>query len=187
MDKIFLAARSDGLGSRLVAILNAFYIASRFGNKENVRFSWVNKETFCQDDGFNKNFRGLNTKIIGMSVEEEDRIFSRNFIEKYHIVESEINTRDFFYCKKKVNTLEEFLNIFRQDVTSVCRTDIGFLPQYLKDVELNDYRGICKQAWENIEFSDNLKKLLRMHSKNHKNLVIMFVFMLDPVMLFMII
>ncbi|EEP2000436.1 hypothetical protein WOA05_001355, partial [Campylobacter coli] len=93
MDKIFLAARSDGLGSRLVAILNAFYIASRFGNKENVRFSWVNKETFCQDDGFNKNFRGLNTKIIGMSVEEEDRIFSRNFIEKYHIVESEINTR----------------------------------------------------------------------------------------------
>ncbi|EMF7704221.1 hypothetical protein V4G32_001495, partial [Campylobacter coli] len=83
MDKIFLAARSDGLGSRLVAILNAFYIASRFGNKENVRFSWANKETFCQDDGFNKNFRGLNTKIIGMSVEEEDRIFSRNFIEKY--------------------------------------------------------------------------------------------------------
>ncbi|EOH0041203.1 hypothetical protein ACLJ7P_000517 [Campylobacter coli] len=161
MDKIFLAARSDGLGSRLVAILNAFYIASRFGNKENVRFSWVNKETFCQDDGFNKNFRGLNTKIIGMSVEEEDRIFSRNFIEKYHIVESEINTRDFFYCKKKVNTLEEFLNIFRQDVTSVCRTDIGFLPQYLKDVELNDYRGICKQAWENIEFSDNLKKIIK--------------------------
>lgn len=160
MDKIFLAARSDGLGSRLVAILNAFYIASKFGNTENVRFSWVNKETFCQNDGFDKKFRGLNTKIIGMSVEEEDCIFSQNFIEKYHIIESKINTKDFFYCKIKVNTLEEFLNIFRQDIASICLTDIGFLPQYLKDVEFDDYRKICKQAWESIEFSDNLKKII---------------------------
>ncbi|EAK1250292.1 MULTISPECIES: hypothetical protein [Campylobacter] len=70
MDKIFLTARSDGLGSRFVAILNAFFMASKFGNKENVKISWINKETFCQDDGFNKNFRGLNTKIIGVSIKK---------------------------------------------------------------------------------------------------------------------
>ncbi len=64
---MFIAKRTDGLGERLRAILNAFALSELYG----ARFGF-----YWDDDKFNKE---------GHAIDSIEKVFSSNFIDAYHI------------------------------------------------------------------------------------------------------
>ncbi|EAK0451494.1 coiled-coil domain-containing protein [Campylobacter lari] len=177
-NKFFLANRTDGLGSRLVGILNAFYLAKKSNNDSAVRFSWITPKDFSlkynkcfgngSDNGaYQNDFRGTDVKIIGMSIEEKEKVFNSEFISKYYISSEELNCKEKNggkYSTQHPCSIEKFMENFMFSDKDYYEVGLTLLhsKHIFSNVIFEEYREVCTKIWENIDFSPLLRKIMKM-------------------------
>ncbi|MBF7067651.1 hypothetical protein IY885_05195, partial [Campylobacter volucris] len=163
---IVLANRTDGTGSRLIALMNAIYLAEILNNKQ-VKFTWKNYIPFTKDSDVN-NFRKIennNVSVLGLCVEPHIEIFSKNFIDKYFL--ENINGSIFRIDGKVYSNFDLFLkelNSDKYDYISVPLSDLS--TRVFKDLDDLEYRKHMQNIWKNIEFSEPVKKIIDMAKKS---------------------
>ncbi|EJK6698321.1 hypothetical protein NLM39_001733, partial [Campylobacter coli] len=161
---MIVANRTDGTGSRLIALMNAMYLA-KILNKE-FKFTWKNYIPFTKDSDTN-NFRKVkdnNVSILGLCVESYIEIFSKNFIDKYFL--ENINGLVFRIDGKvysKFNLFLTELNSGKYDYILVPLSDLS--TRVFKDIDDLEYRKHMHDIWKDIEFSKPVKKIIDMAKK----------------------
>ncbi|MFY4727218.1 hypothetical protein ACOTVF_08485 [Campylobacter jejuni] len=159
MMKIILANRTDGMGSRIMAILNALYISDRFKNYS-VKIYWESNR-FHKDNSENINFRGdEKSRIIGMSVEYKENIFDLNFLNKYFI--DKLPEKNLIIDLDDKNlTLDKNIIQFEKSEKECLEVDIYEFNNKFSDVDENEYRDSCAFLWSTIGFKSNLKSIMK--------------------------
>ena len=146
---LVVAARNDGLGSRLMAMLNGLYFADKLGF--NFAFVWEEKATEWQA----KQQKPCDAEVLGRSIETKNDIFSREFIDKY-----------------SANGLVPIgggvhLNASRSLSLDELRNPANFekiwgfyAPANLKNVFPECLSKKLKKCWNKIDFNKNIENLL---------------------------
>ncbi|WP_269900180.1 discoidin domain-containing protein [Paenalcaligenes faecalis] len=132
--KIIYAARSDGLGERFRAILNAMAIAHAFGY--DFKFFWQDSRWIMNSDFH--------------SVDYAKNIFSDSFLNKY-LLKEDISKKS--YSLDKIN--DNDFNIIKVEQGSGFK----FLNEYLHDSKKLSKKSL-KKAFETIEFSDKIQNVI---------------------------
>ncbi|BEK52567.1 hypothetical protein I11999_03380 [Campylobacter coli] len=159
----FIMERIDGLGSRLIALMNAFFLAE-YTEYNKVKFIWrknrpfKNTKTEDTKTGFRRENSGK-VEIVGLCVEDKDVIFSQQFLYQYHMdnIDGRIINFD-----KSYGSLEEFKNYLKLNPNvffNVPLTDL-FFRKYLRNLDPIFYRNKMSLIWNKIEFSDNIKRVI---------------------------
>ena len=149
---LFLMGRLDGLGVRLVNLVNLMYFSKITGN--NFGFVW----------------HPLNDlKFTILTTPTEDKIFSQNFIERYSY--TSLISRDICRQKQGALYLKSLIYSNTKDSQKYRLNDFSYLPsefdwgnfyyfsrlsQYFKEIKKNDYQKDLSKLWKKIEFSDNI-------------------------------
>ncbi|HDZ5096077.1 TPA: hypothetical protein RTH09_001627, partial [Campylobacter jejuni] len=157
--KTILANRTDGMGSRIVAILNALYISQRFKNYS-VKIYWESNG-FYKDNSYNINFRGdEKSRIIGMSVEYKENIFDSNFLSRYFL--SKLPEKHFVVDLDSKNlTLDQNITQFEKSEKEYLGVEIYEFNHKFSDVNEKEYRDSCAILWNTIGFKSNLKSIMK--------------------------
>lgn len=145
-DKLLIAARSDGIGCRLLAIIYGMYLSKKLSCK----FGYVWEELNQLDDHFTSGMIE-NKKLKFRDIDKECDIFDINFITEYsytgkYSTKAGDNLAIANHILKK-NTLNE--SIFYAN-----HREVG--SKLLKD---KDAYSSYQNIWNNIKFADNIKKL----------------------------
>ncbi|EAH8865738.1 hypothetical protein KD059_001366, partial [Campylobacter jejuni] len=149
---LIVACRGDGFGERMLALLNAMYIANRLNIK--FKFSW---KYFNFQKENNVNF------IDAMSsVPKEDMLFAREFINKYSCTQS-MNV-----CA--VDGIGLFLKNGKYRLEKLFDYESGYdfgyvstqydLSKICEDVEHEEYYSSLKNIWKQIHFSEKLQEII---------------------------
>ncbi|KAA6227445.1 hypothetical protein FMM54_02645, partial [Campylobacter sp. LR185c] len=145
----------DGLGARLVNLSYYFYLANRLGNKNFVKFAWLNTEGFKKAH-LSTDFKGKDgVKTIGFCVMEKEEIFSPTFIKKYYI--DKLPKRDF-----DINTFKNFDEL-QEKFLSVDNANFITIgpPRFVNEDDMTDRLRIENAFNKDIEFSDNVKAIIK--------------------------
>ena len=126
-DLLFLSKRDDGLGERLRAILSAFTLAQVYD--ADFKFCWNDKK-------FNKE---------GHGIDFVNKIFSKDFIAKYHIEVSGLN---------KVKNVEHFLET-KENGWYFCNQSIP-KKRFKSENEFLAYHKKLSKSFHAISFSDSV-------------------------------
>ena len=144
--KLLIAARSDGIGCRLLAIIYGMYLSKKISYK----FGYVWEELNQLDDHYTSGMIE-NKNLKFRDIDKESDIFNINFITKYSYTGK--------YPTKAGDNLAIANHILKknsinEDVFYVNHREVG--NKFLKDKDAYiAYRNI----WNNIQFTDNIKKL----------------------------
>ena len=131
INRIFVAQRNDGLGERLRAIINAMACAEIFGGE--FKFCW-------QSNLKNNKWH---------SVKSADEIFSKDFIDKYHLSDP---------VRNDVKPINSFSAV--SDVGAyACETSLltpEFFGRFGSDT-LKNYMASVRKSFESIKFSESIQ------------------------------
>ncbi|MBZ7953991.1 hypothetical protein H2278_03920 [Campylobacter sp. W0018] len=150
---LIIACRADGFGERMLALLNAMYIANRL----NIEFKFVwnaltnnNKK----DDRF----------VDSTNVPSENVIFSSHFINKYSCTRN-MNVR-------AIDGIGLFLRNGRYKLDKLFDYESGYdfgyvstqydLSKICEDVEREEYYTSIKNIWDQIHFSEKLQEIINL-------------------------
>uniref|UniRef100_UPI000577A96E discoidin domain-containing protein n=1 Tax=Campylobacter jejuni TaxID=197 RepID=UPI000577A96E len=150
---IFLGARIDGLGCRIIAILNAMYLAY----KENAHFGyvWSEKTNFSAEDFEKKK----ETNFIGRNIGKEQEIFSQNFIEKYSYTNSGLSHNYGINAEKKIKYPYLLREKNDREVDYVYYISSVDLSAWIEEIDQQDYYQNMQRMWKSIEFSKEIEQL----------------------------
>ncbi|EBF5696992.1 hypothetical protein I9X18_03660 [Campylobacter jejuni] len=159
MEKLIIASRGDGLGERILAILNALYLSKC----ANYKFGFIWPDHFLT---YNNN---SNNKILFAisDLQKEEFMFDKIFIEKYSYKnklrlpngEMYLGGEGFFLKNDKLS-LEEFKNgkYFQYDWGLVCNQ--FDLTNIFTDLNSEDYYSYLPIAWNCVKFSKEIQTSL---------------------------
>ncbi|MFG5125896.1 hypothetical protein O8I55_04970 [Campylobacter lari] len=166
MKKYILSNRTDANATRLLGMINAFYIAEKLNT--NAFFTWneklgvVNTNTLF---GVSKSFN--NQKIIGVQLDSKEEIFNKDFLEK-HCIDIK-DERYFSEYNTPLSSFIEFKNIFLNENYKFF--EIPFYMRYSwKDINLDDYLNKANIIWNNIGFNDNVISIIKNAEEKAKHL-----------------
>ncbi|WP_179854365.1 hypothetical protein, partial [Helicobacter pullorum] len=145
---IIIPTRQDGFGARMIAVLNAMYLAEKTGFKFGL---WWPEY---------KNYGDKDNAII---VEDENKIFSEKFIQEYSVTNS------------KIDIIEGLEYASINDIKNGNFGSIlGWWKSYpldcnmIVDLDEGDYIETCKKNWRNIDFSTQYKNIILSQSQYFK-------------------
>lgn len=146
---IIIPTRQDGFGARMIAVLNAMYLAEKTGFKFGL---WWPEY---------KNYGDKDNAII---VENENKIFSEKFIQEYSVTNS------------KIDIIEGLEYASIDDIKNGnFGSTLGWWKSYpldcnmIIDLDESDYIETCKKNWRNIDFSMQYKNIILSQSQYLKS------------------
>ncbi|WP_104722623.1 hypothetical protein [Helicobacter mesocricetorum] len=162
-DRLIIAARTDGIGARMIALLNNIYLSNLLG--ERTKFGFVWKDNFPSDTL--RSMRNQNeiegNKISGLGLENEEVIFTQDFIENFSYTNNLLGCNDSYHIG---NNLQDFVRLS----TEATDTKEAFLfspptPLYniekLKEmIKECDYRRGLREIWDTLEFVPRIKRVI---------------------------
>lgn len=165
-DKFFVMNRKDGLGAKLFSMVNTLYLADRLGGGDlnHAKFLW-NEERYAQNNKENASTRFNDGKVIGMSVERKEQVFSQDFINKHYLASLSGGKVYDKLSQASVRSWEIFKNDFLNLDYDFYTVETGSLGIVLKDMDLEDYRANFKKYFEMIDFAPRLKEMIAMAHK----------------------
>ncbi|EBD1779126.1 sugar transferase, partial [Campylobacter jejuni] len=152
MGKI-IAARQDGLCSRLGAILNAMYLAKK--TQKDFYYFWPDSEEQM------KKWEEIKTQNNFRSIEcdNEKNIFSKDFIESFSMGTS-------FQNPGMPYGLKQHHSVFKTTLEELIVKDediyISHIPcfNYINGIDKKDYYENMKNLWGQINFCSQIKKVM---------------------------
>lgn len=172
-EPFIISARDDGTATRLISILNAFFLSDLLNNKNGPKFFWNDDfipYVYGETIDIGNNFRDFNkSKIIGQSIEKKENIFSKEFIDNYFI-ENKYNyyTNDIFTQNNIHNDVLDLcyntnLDLFLKDYFSKKFNYIyihhGDLDKQLNGIDHKEYISKLSLFWKRIRFTDTIDKI----------------------------
>ncbi len=159
-NSLIIAARSDGIGARMIALLNNIYLANLLGERTKFGFVWKN-------DFLSNNLNPLRNKneiegnkIAGLGLEGEEAIFTQEFIQQFSYTNS-LGVYNGSYPRG--NNLQEFLQL---SIEATTTKDCFFLsiptPLYeiFKEIQECEYRKGLREIWDTLAFIPKLKNII---------------------------
>ncbi|MBZ7969384.1 hypothetical protein [Campylobacter molothri] len=149
--KIIIANRFDGLGERLIALLNAMYLSDMC--QADFKFIWNAM------DETNPNVAGEH--IIFPSVPRKELFFNEKFIEKHFFENYKEEYFDHILWWHKNNNIKEIIKaLFYEKPIIQCNLAIP-IGNYFKDIKNEEYREKIKKYWNSISFSEEIKEAIK--------------------------
>ncbi|MBZ7933473.1 sugar transferase, partial [Campylobacter sp. RM10543] len=149
-----IAARQDGLCSRLGAILNAMYISKKTG--KDFYYYWPESEEQMKlwENIKNKNnFRSIECEL-------EKNIFSKNFIQNYSLGDTFQNPGLPYGLKQPQFSFKASL-----DELALRNEDcfISHVPcySYIEDIDKEEYYREMKAFWRQVEFTSKIQEIIQ--------------------------
>ncbi|WP_096030638.1 hypothetical protein [Campylobacter lanienae] len=139
---LIVATRFDGSGGRLMAMLNAMYIAKKTGAK--FGFIWDERELHDKNDVF---------------VDNQDNIFDSKYLKEY----SYTNSIKVDYCDNRINYIGDYSNFLKNSPWRFGWkiADNKWLNNLIfTDFNLEDYKIECQKFWENIGWNADIKSII---------------------------
>ena len=159
MESFIVAARNDGFGERMCAMLNAMYIAKKTG--WTFKFIWQDPPKLENND--------QNVLLPWNDMLPQDLMFSKNFISQYA-------TKDIpWQYDVTLAHYKSLKEITQKPSKKWNERQIGhysiqnYLGQQLHDINTNEYANILQECWNEIEFTPNIQHIIT-QAKYHKNL-----------------
>ncbi|OCR10524.1 hypothetical protein [Helicobacter pullorum] len=159
MESFIVAARNDGFGERMCAMLNAMYIAKKTG--WTFKFIWQDPPKLENND--------QNVLLPWNDMLPQDLMFSKNFISQYA-------TKDIPWQYDATLVYYKSLKEITQKPSKKWNErQIGhysiqhYLGQQLHDINTNEYANILQECWNEIEFTPHIQHIIT-QAKCHKNL-----------------
>ncbi|EOH4170454.1 hypothetical protein ACLQVS_001731 [Campylobacter jejuni] len=178
----FIAVRDDGTGSRLISLLNTFYLCDKITSSDkNVRFFWNDKivlyKTAVSADPGN-NFKNIgDQKVIGSSIEPKEEIFDKSFIEQFFIenkynyntnwlFENRSYPKDIFEISSWNGqiTIEKIKELFNQKKYNYFFVHHNDLAREL-NLDYEDYRSKTSYYWNKIVFTKRFQNIIHLVEK----------------------
>ncbi|EAH6700295.1 hypothetical protein EJE25_08350, partial [Campylobacter jejuni] len=158
--KIIVANRFDGLGERLIALLNAVYLSNSC--QAEFKFIWNAM------DETNPDIAG--DHIIFPSVPQKEYFFDQEFINKYFFIDYREEYFDHvLWWSKNKNIKEVIRELF--DTKSIVQCNLAIpIASYFKDIKNTEYRKEIKGIWNNIVFSKEIKEAIQYADKISREL-----------------
>lgn len=149
-EKVIIANRFDGLGERLIALLNAMYLSNIC--QVNFKFIWNAMDETNPDIAGNH--------IIFPSVPIKESFFNQDFIEKYFFANYKEDCFDHILWWHKNNNIKEVIKrLFCEKSIIQCNLAIP-IGTYFKDIECQEYRKKIKEMWNSISFSEEINEAI---------------------------
>ncbi|EOI0375954.1 hypothetical protein ACMFY1_001606, partial [Campylobacter coli] len=155
---LFVAARTDGFGARITALLNAIYLADRLNCK--FGFVWPIRS-------FPKIINNSKSVVYAPFIEDEKYIFNRKFLKNYSYTKllkdniekplfKYMDIGDFSISNRSINRLliKPYANPWG------WTTPFGYCFQYFDNISEEEYFNGLRKAWKKIGFSDLLSNVL---------------------------
>ncbi|WP_038814670.1 hypothetical protein, partial [Campylobacter jejuni] len=146
-DILVVSGRKDGLGARLSALFNAWYIAKKL----ECRFGFIWPRPNGVMDFFNKNNR--NSDIL-FDIFSEEQLFSKEFCNQY----SYSKKLDPFECHFIVKEKIYFKDLLLLDKKIIYSPLCNLKDQFI-DFDEKDFFIEIGKFWKLIKFNDNLQLL----------------------------
>lgn len=174
-EKLFISVRDDGVATRLLSILNALYLADKFGTMESMKFFWNSNLVLFNKYYINNDKRIFeNCNIIGQSVGPVNLIFSDSFIKKHYMDNVNNYTTNVPYLKN-YNYPEDVLDLltlgfdkpyafFLKEIVDKKHIYIHQhnLSSQFKGIDTDlQYKNKLRELWRYIDFRDNLKQYMQ--------------------------
>ncbi|EAI5067203.1 discoidin domain-containing protein [Campylobacter lari] len=138
---IIIPTRQDGFGARMIAVLNAMYLAEKTGFKFGLW--WLPRSKKDKYDVF---------------VEKEEDIFNFNFLKKYS------------YTNRKIDFIEPINVIDIKNISEGCFGEmLGYWKADIINHEcigVHDYFERCKKLWREICFTEKYRKIIQYFKTN---------------------
>ena len=152
-EKLILACRGDGFGERVLAFLNAMYIAKKTG----LKFG------FCWNE-MGKDITTKNIEVPNDVIKSEDKIFHIDFIKKYSYTKS-LNFTAIdgvgLFLRDGRYSLSKILNYKKMYDFGYVSTQY-FLDKICDDVDRNEYYNyMAKAFFDEIKWSDEMQKSIQ--------------------------
>ncbi|EAI4303027.1 sugar transferase [Campylobacter lari] len=183
-EKLFISVRDDGVATRLLSMLNAFYLADKFQTINSMKFFWNSNLVLFDKYYINNDQRNFeNSNIIGQSVGPVELIFSDTFIKRHYLNNTNNYTTNIPYLKN-YDYPEDTLDLLRFGFNKtykcfseeiVDKKNI-YVHQHNLSSQLNgididlQYKNKLRELWRYIDFKDNLKQCMQDADKKSKNL-----------------
>lgn len=157
----FIASRSDGLGGRMMALLNAMYCSKKFGIP--FAFVWIEDPEWW----FKKN--NADNKLQWVCWGKIKDVFSEDFIQKY-CLPKEISEQSRMWrgsyealepYKKIKNFRFENLLYYKREIPLGWPMPWWDLPRFYGDINKNEYKATIKECWNEIGFSDEFSEIIK--------------------------
>lgn len=159
MENFIVAARNDGFGERMCAMLNAMYIAKKTG--------WTFKFIWQDPPKLENNDKNILLPWNGML--PQDLMFSREFINKYALKNSP-SCNDTLIKTNSHKTLQEAIkNPGKYEWGGGHYSLQEYLAEYFTDIEQKEYANTLQECWNEIKFSSNIQHSITL-AKQCKNL-----------------
>ncbi|HEC1758378.1 TPA: hypothetical protein R1711_001649, partial [Campylobacter lari] len=137
------------------SFIGAMYIAQKTNN--NFGFIWP-------ELGLNSDLASPNIDKKFIGIESEDKVFNKDFIEKYSYTHSikPSKYRNGFVSFNSISNLDNnFYKMHNYHLVSFW----GELYLELKDINAEDYKKEAAKIWKNIGFSDRYKEIINYSEK----------------------
>ncbi len=151
--KSIVSARQDGICSRLGAMLNAMYLA-KITNKT-FCYYWPDSEQQMKEwekIKVKNNFRSL-------ECENEENIFSKEFIKAFSLGNSFQNPGWPYGLKQTPSSFKTTLDELRNEEKNIFVSHIPCF-NYIEGIDKEDYYENMKILWNQIDFCDQIKKVM---------------------------
>lgn len=172
---LFIASRLDYIGNKMISLLNAMFIAKKINAQFGYTWYTYDSSLFPMLDR-KTNFT---TSVIFSGILDEKDLFSQNFIEKY----SYTNILDEKTCKEHTNNLYLLKKIKERKLTNVDgildldrEMPWGFfvnrneLNRFFPELTEKEYYNGINEVWNEIEFSDEIKKVFALVEQDYKKI-----------------
>ncbi|MDO4674672.1 capsule biosynthesis protein CapA [Campylobacter sp.] len=160
MKPLIIGGRDDGFGERMRALLNAMYVARRFGLEWG--FVW-------RDFDWGEDFLDGEVKTPIKNLPKMRELFSEDFIARYH--KSELS---FSYITPTLYTLHQ--KSIHKLLSPPFEEDWGWymtqgdLDTYFSDVDSSEYRKSLVSCFESIAFSKRVEDIFQKAKDTAKTL-----------------
>lgn len=155
---LFLVSFSSGFGDRMIALLNAMYLAKQTGFKFGFKWTFVDRTKLYRQDLLQEN------KIELIDTGLENEIFSEDFIQRHSYTQKNIplNVK---WGMPRVNSIQDYLRkpyeFHYGHITAHSN-----LKMIIKELPIN-FDADYKALWETIGFSKTIKNILNRATKTH--------------------
>lgn len=160
MENFIVAARNDGFGERMCAMLNAMYIAKKTG--WTFKFIWQDPPKLENNE--------QNVLLSWNDMLPQDLMFSKNFISQYA-------TKD---IPQDNNSLLINYKTFQEAIQNPhyygwgkghysCQSYFSGHRGLYTDIDTQEYAKTLQECWNEIEFTPNIQHIIT-QAKYHKNL-----------------
>ncbi len=157
-----IARRSDGIGSRIIAIMHAFFLAHKLkiNKQENVKIYWHKLLSSDSKGNLKKLDTNGNIQVLGIAQEAREMIFSPSFIEKYFIQKlPEIKRLD-LHTKSYASFQDLYHDITINNIKTIESPLIDF-KRIIKIENIDiEYKNQMSSIFSKIEFAQNIQQII---------------------------